>query len=290
MKILLERFHLTKKPFLRVTMGLAIIVLGSMLFNPVVPGESNKEIQHDAVSETIVPDEFVANARSEDLPSDLFRSAIDDTVASGDTLARVAVTTNLPVSVTSLAIPDPPASLAQVSITSTASVTVVPAAQMLVTAVGDSVMLSAAGELERAIGCLDMDAEVGRQVSTGIEILRARRKAGPLGEVVIVHLGNNGTFSEKQFDEIMQMLADVPKVMFVNVKVSRWWEDQNNAVLAGGVKRYASAELIDWHAASAGHPELFWSDGVHIRPEGAQVYADLIATSLAHFRQARDDR
>ena len=76
----------------------------------------------------------------------------------------------------------------------------------------------------------------------------------------------------------------------MGIKVSRWWEDLNNAVLADGVKRYASAELINWHAASAGHPELFWSDGVHIKPEGARVYADLIATSFARFRQARDDR
>ena len=48
MKTLLERFHLTKNQFLRGTLGLAIIILGSMLFNPVVPGESNKEMQQDA--------------------------------------------------------------------------------------------------------------------------------------------------------------------------------------------------------------------------------------------------
>jgi hypothetical protein len=37
--------------------------------------------------------------------------------------------------------------------------------------------------------------------------------------------------------------------------------------------------LVDWHAASADRPDLFWRDGYHLRPQGAQVYADLVAAS-----------
>jgi peptidoglycan/LPS O-acetylase OafA/YrhL len=146
-----------------------------------------------------------------------------------------------------------------------------------VTAIGDSVMLGAAGELERTIDNLYIDAEIGRQVSTGIEILRAHRDAGQLGEVVIIHLGNNGGFSARQFDEIMQVLVDVPKVVFVNVKVPRRWEDLNNTVLVEGVEQYTNAVLVDWDTASADHPEFFWNDGMHVRPEGARVYAGLVA-------------
>jgi lysophospholipase L1-like esterase len=47
------------------------------------------------------------------------------------------------------------------------------------------------------------------------------------------------------------------------------------------VALYPNARLVDWHAASAGHPELFWPDGLHPRPEGATLFASLVAAALA---------
>jgi hypothetical protein len=38
--------------------------------------------------------------------------------------------------------------------------------------------------------------------------------------------------------------------------------------------------LLDWHAASAGHPELFWRDGHHIHPHGAPLYVALLTDAL----------
>jgi len=149
-----------------------------------------------------------------------------------------------------------------------------------VTAIGDSVMLGAVGDLQQAIPNLDLDAAVGRQATAAIGLLRARRAAGKLGAVVVVHIGDNGTFSARQFDEMMQVLADVRKVVFVNDKVPRPWETLNNSVLVEGVKRYPNAVLVDWRAASLSQPDLFWNDGIHLRPEGARAYAGLIAAYI----------
>ncbi len=149
-----------------------------------------------------------------------------------------------------------------------------------VTAVGDSVMIGAAGELDRALGNPAFGADVGLQPVGAIEILQKRQATGRLGEAVIVHTGNNGSFAAEQFDEMMRVLADVPRVVFVNVKVPRPWEQRNNAVIAEGVRRYPNAVLADWHAASADRPELFVDDGIHPQPEGQRVYADLIAAHL----------
>jgi peptidoglycan/LPS O-acetylase OafA/YrhL len=149
-----------------------------------------------------------------------------------------------------------------------------------VTAIGDSVMVGAAGELEQNIGNVAIDAEVGRQAAAVIDILRQRRASGQLGDVVIIHIGNNGTVTDEQFDEMMQELKDVRKVIVVNVKVPRSWEQVNNGVIAAGVQRYPKAILIDWHAASVDRPELFAEDGYHLQPEGQRVYADLIAAGL----------
>ena len=150
-----------------------------------------------------------------------------------------------------------------------------------VSAIGDSVMLGAAGELEREVPNLAyIDAEVGLQAAAAIDVLRWRRASGQLGEVVVVDIGNNGVFTAEQFDEMMGVLEGVRRVVFVNVNVPRAWERPNNEVLAEGVQRYANAVLVDWYSASVEHPEYFVEDGVHLRIEGQRVYASLIAEAL----------
>jgi lysophospholipase L1-like esterase len=138
-------------------------------------------------------------------------------------------------------------------------------------------MLGASNYLRRSILAIDVDAKIGRQVSAALKLLRERQDARLMPQVVIVHLGNNGTFSAKQFDEMMTVLSDVPRVVFLTNKVPRKWQDPNNSAMAEGVGRYPNAVLVDWNATSAMHPEWFWKDGIHLRPEGARVYANLIA-------------
>ncbi|MBI4670458.1 MAG: acetyltransferase [Chloroflexi bacterium] len=149
-----------------------------------------------------------------------------------------------------------------------------------VLAIGDSVMLGASHYMRKTVLALDVDAKIGRQVSTAIRLLQAYKDANRLAPIVLIHLGNNGTFSTKQFDELMTLLSGTPRVVFLTTKVPRKWQAPNNNALVEGVKRYPNALLIDWNAASAPHPEWFWKDGIHLRPEGAQVYANLIATTL----------
>jgi hypothetical protein len=145
-----------------------------------------------------------------------------------------------------------------------------------VSAIGDSVMLGSAGPFQKQVDVSVLDAEVGMQVPYAIDVLRSRGAAGQLGDTVIVHLGNNGVFTRGQFEEMMRVLEDVDRVIFVNVRVARAWETPNNRVIAAGVARHPNAELVDWYSASAGRPELFVSDGVHLQPPGQRLYAAMI--------------
>jgi hypothetical protein len=83
---------------------------------------------------------------------------------------------------------------------------------------------------------------------------------------------------------MMRVLAGVRKVLIVNLTVPPNVNDPiavpNNAVLADGVHRYPNAALVDWHSASAGHAEFFGEPSIHRTLQGAQAYADLIATYL----------
>jgi peptidoglycan/LPS O-acetylase OafA/YrhL len=150
-----------------------------------------------------------------------------------------------------------------------------------VTAIGDSVMLGAHGALQVVIGeGLALDAAVSRQFDQALAVVRLLHDAGQLGERVVMHMGNNGIIRPDQFDQMMQMLAGVPRVVVVNANVARPWEGPVNDVLASGVPRYPNAVLVDWKAVAVQHPELFVEDGIHLQTGGALVYADLIAHSL----------
>ncbi len=150
-----------------------------------------------------------------------------------------------------------------------------------VTLVGDSVMLGAIDQLGATLpGEVITDAAVSRQVADGLSLLRLWRDIGYLGDTVVVNLGNNGVFTDQQFDEMMEILDGVPNVVVVNTRNTFAWQEGVNATLARGAARYPNVELVDWHAASGPNGVWFWNDGMHLRPEGAQAYADLLAPKI----------
>jgi hypothetical protein len=160
------------------------------------------------------------------------------------------------------------------------TVTPSPVSAIAVLAIGDSVMIGAASQMQESIPGLAIDAAQGRQSWSAAEVLGPYVASGLVRGTVVIHLGNNYTFTPQQVDDIMRVLAGVQKVVFVNVKVPRSWEAGTNATLAAVPGKYVRAALVDWHAASVNHPEYFWEDGMHLRPEGATVYARLIAGSV----------
>lgn len=149
-----------------------------------------------------------------------------------------------------------------------------------VTAIGDSVMLGAASALAAAIPGIQVDAVVGRQAAAAVSVMRDRAAAGTLGEVVVIHIGNNGTFSASQLDEMMRIAGPSRTVVFVNLKLPRSWEGPNNRVLADGIARHANARLVDWHGASSGNGAYFAADQVHLTGQGAWAYAQLVVVAL----------
>ena len=154
-----------------------------------------------------------------------------------------------------------------------------------VSAIGDSVMLGAVEALQQKMPNLGLlNAQGSRQPAAAIDIMRQWRTAGYLGDAVVIDIGNNGPFTSEQFDEMMQVLAGVPKVLIVTLTVPPGVENpvaaSNNTVLIEGAQRYPNTVLVDWHGASANHPEYFSGDSTHLSLQGAQAYADLIASRL----------
>jgi lysophospholipase L1-like esterase len=150
-----------------------------------------------------------------------------------------------------------------------------------IVAVGDSVMVGAAPALEHDLPGIQINAQEGRQVQTGIGVLDQLRSSGHLAGAVVVDLGNNGTFSSDQLRQVMQACSGARVVVFVNLKEDEPWTAGNNQVIDGAPHAYPRVVLVDWLAASSPHPDYFWDDGLHLRPQGAQVYAGLIRIAIA---------
>jgi len=147
-----------------------------------------------------------------------------------------------------------------------------------VTAIGESVMIVAQPAME-AEG-IYVDAVIGRQFDESLAVARSMRDAGSLGEIVVVHLGNNGPVTEGQVDELMGLLSAARRVVVVNVRVPRPWEAHNNAIFAAAVPRFPNSVLVDWHALGDTNPEAFVDDGVHMTHGGVQLYLDLLHSGM----------
>ncbi len=152
-------------------------------------------------------------------------------------------------------------------------------AKFPIIALGDSVMLGAAPAL-RENGAW-VDAVVGRQLIKGIEIMQQYVAVGSVGDVVIVHLGNNGPTSEERFDELLNLLVEVPLVIILTVKVPKPWEADNNTFIFNMPAKHPNVRLIDWNGLSQTFENVFYSDGIHLRPEGQLIYTQLVMDTIA---------
>jgi len=228
-------------------------------------------------------------ARPAPAPPEFLAIQAAEAAATAPALTTIATTTtSVAPTTTSVApvadVPVTPSTATTATTTTTTTTTTTLDVRLLpqtrVTGLGDSVLLVAKAELERRLPDASIDAEVGRQFKELVSLARALRDGGGLGEVVILQLGNNGPVTGSQFDEIMDVLKGVRRVVVINVKVSRPWEGPNNAMLAEGVNRWPNAVLVDWHKHGAARPELFADDGTHMGPTGVQLFVELVLASL----------
>jgi lysophospholipase L1-like esterase len=149
-----------------------------------------------------------------------------------------------------------------------------------ISALGDSVMLGAAEDVEALLGEDIVDATVSRQFRDSPAAVKELVAQENPPQVIIIGLGTNGAVSDEQFDETMIAAAEVPMVAFVNIRVPRDWEAPTNAVLAAGVERWDNAILIDWFTPADPDDSNFAADGFHPSLTGRVLYSDLVSEAI----------
>ncbi len=168
-----------------------------------------------------------------------------------------------------------PDSTTTTSSTTTTTTTTLPSGPVNFLAIGDSVMLGAAGVLsERGYTVF---AEQNRQMIDMVPVMGQLAEAGVFDNVVIIHLGTNGPFEKETLDALLAPLSNVPNVIMLNVRANRPWTANNNALLAARDTPGDNIILIDWSSLSNTCPgNCFASDGIHLSSDGQRYYADLI--------------
>lgn len=155
-------------------------------------------------------------------------------------------------------------------------------------AVGDSVMLPTAPLLTE-LGFV-VDAHESRQLVDVLDRLSLLVADGGAPDVVVIHLGTNGTISDDAVERLVTTFPDSTHVVLLTVSANRSWTHRNNEILRAASERHPHVTLLDWaERAAECRPDCFASDGIHLRSNGQQHYVDLIDEHLdQHLDQHLD--
>jgi peptidoglycan/LPS O-acetylase OafA/YrhL len=148
-------------------------------------------------------------------------------------------------------------------------------------AIGDSVLLGAQQQIVRTIpASWVVDAEVGRQASQGIEVLKKHVGSNNPFNYAVIHLGTNGYIYEKHLRQLLAMLNNCEKVILINDYAYRRWTDSNNELLGRIATEFPNVTLVNWNTIGTNNPQYFVKDGVHLNNLGIKALTEQIQIAL----------
>jgi lysophospholipase L1-like esterase len=148
---------------------------------------------------------------------------------------------------------------------------------------GDSVMLGAASQDTAALPGRDVvvDAAVNRSTGQGAARLD---ELGTDWDVVVVMLGHNDGSNPGAYQpaarQILDRLHDVPSVVWLTIHEVRPYYPDVNAFIAGLQETYPNLSIGDWNRVASANPDTMSSDGLHLKPEGADLMARLVGDQV----------
>jgi hypothetical protein len=150
-----------------------------------------------------------------------------------------------------------------------------------VTAIGDSILVASAPAIEQALPGVYINAQVGRQFSTGLSVLAGLKQQGLIRHIVVFALGTNGTVTPAEISQLYALIGLHHRVVLVNTFASRPWEPEVNAILAAtAADHFRTTVMADWYDAIVNRTYLLWPDGIHPQPAGSLVYAQMLKAAI----------
>lgn len=147
--------------------------------------------------------------------------------------------------------------------------------------IGDSVLVDINDVLKQQYPNATIDGEVGRSIYKAIPVAKNYSLFNQPGRTVVLGIGTNGDFESTQLNQILS-LFDKADVYLVTAKVPLSYENHVNMLMKQAAKERKNVHIIDWYAASEGHPEYFAPDGIHLEPAGVKAMNRLFSETLPH--------
>jgi peptidoglycan/LPS O-acetylase OafA/YrhL len=153
-----------------------------------------------------------------------------------------------------------------------------------ITAIGDSVMLGVAPQLQEAYPGIDIHAEVSRQFYAAPALLKKIDGKGRLRPVLVVGLGTNGPVKQGDLDQILAIAGPDRQLVLVNSQAPRGWTKGVNRELAAFASQHHNVWLADWHTAIHDHLNLLYDDKIHAKSAaGGRIYADTVTAAFTQM-------
>ncbi|CAN5419941.1 N/A [soil metagenome] len=157
-------------------------------------------------------------------------------------------------------------------------------------AIGDSVMLASAPELQAGFPGIQIDAVVSRQLSSAPAIVQGMRDSGTLRPVLLIGLGTNGPIDRQSLEQIRSIVGPRHEIVVVNVQAPRGWTDGVNDTLTRFALEYRSVELANWRDAISPRLDLLARDQIHPGAAGGLIYVRAVTDALQRLAELPPSR
>jgi len=156
-----------------------------------------------------------------------------------------------------------------------------PAAPLLgrdTVAVGDSLMIDIAPLLGSEVPRITINAEVGRQPWTGLDVATTYEQFNRPGGNYILGIGTNGAIDAEALERFCDEHVTA-RIFLITPRVNRSWESTSVDAISTVAGSHPNVRVVDFHHAAGGHPDYFAPDGVHLTSDGVRAMVRLILSA-----------
>lgn len=150
------------------------------------------------------------------------------------------------------------------------------------TAIGDSVMLGAVPSLKEMFPDSIISAAESRQVWEAKSLAAELDTKGELLDTVVIALGANGSFSQKQGQSLLNSFEPGCRIYWVApYGKNLYWKDSTLEILQELASENENLTILNWPAEAEQHSDWFYEDGMHLNDAGKGGYAQFLKDSLS---------
>ena len=155
--------------------------------------------------------------------------------------------------------------------------------------IGDSIALDATDDFYTVFPNSISDAAVSRYTTESYDIYDYYvNDQNWNGDGVIFALGANGLLYDSLPTLRERMGSELPLFIITARAPYTSWEESNNAEMRDFVNNTDNTYLIDWYAASEGHPEYFADDETHLNKTGAKAFVECIREAMLETYRSQE--